>query len=174
MKPFATPYSEQHAGCSGNQLWTDTEIPIYLRSTRKDFAICYASEPMNSIASPVAMLFSSRPISLYSDEESLPCCWGLRVFKHPSTSWTSRRHPGDGCTQWPQISTGSSAPRASSRPFVVHLEPLVQFTHLASFASSAPGWMTSDPFAVFAIDFCAQLSLHRLSLPRQLLNGPSY
>jgi hypothetical protein len=47
----------------------------------------------------------------------------------------------------------SSAPRASSRPFVVHLESLVQFTHLASFASSASGWMMSDPFAAFAIDF---------------------
>jgi hypothetical protein len=40
----------------------------------------------------------------------------------------------------------------------------VQFTHLASFASSSSGWITGDLFAMFAIDFCAQLSVYRLSL----------
>jgi hypothetical protein len=52
------------------------------------------------------------------------------------------------------------------------LESLAQFTHLASFASSVSGWMTSDLFAVFAIDFCARLSLHRLALPPTLAQRP--
>jgi hypothetical protein len=46
----------------------------------------------------------------------------------------------------------------------------VQFTHLASFASSSSGWITGDLFAMFAIDFCAQLSVYRLTLPPEMVH----
>jgi hypothetical protein len=81
----------------------------------------------------------------------------------------------DAQTKLPHI-TGVctvSAGGAVFRPMIIlkqleNLETLAQFTHLASFASSASGWITSDLFAVFAIDFCAQLSVYRLSLPPAL------
>jgi hypothetical protein len=57
------------------------------------------------------------------------------------------------------------------RPMIIlkklkSLKSLVQYTHLASFASSASGWITGD---LFAINFCAQLSVHRLTLPPELM-----
>jgi hypothetical protein len=64
------------------------------------------------------------------------------------------------------------------RPIVIlkqamSLELLAQFNNLASFASSTSGWTTSDLFAMFAIDFCAQLGLYRLSLPSTLARKPA-
>jgi hypothetical protein len=64
------------------------------------------------------------------------------------------------------------------RPIVIlkqfmGLESLAQFSNLASFASSSSGWITSDLFAMFAIDFCAQLGWHRLSLPSTLAQKPA-
>jgi hypothetical protein len=61
------------------------------------------------------------------------------------------------------------------RPIIIlkrlkSLKSLSAFVHLASFASSASGWITGDLFAMFAIDFCAQLSVYRLSLPPELAN----
>jgi hypothetical protein len=63
------------------------------------------------------------------------------------------------------------------RPLVIHkelldLQSLAQFSHLASFASSSSGWITSDLFAMFAIDFCSQLSLYRLSLSSRIAQAP--
>jgi hypothetical protein len=61
------------------------------------------------------------------------------------------------------------------RPIIIlkrlkSLKSLSSFVHLASFASSESGWITGDLFAMFAIDFCAQLSVYRLTLPPELAN----
>jgi hypothetical protein len=66
-----------------------------------------------------------------------------------------------------------SAGGTVSRPMIIlkglkSLKSLVQLTHPASFASSSSGWIGGDLFALFAIDFCAQLSLYRLVLPPEI------
>jgi hypothetical protein len=45
------------------------------------------------------------------------------------------------------------------------LKSLANCTGLASSAFSSSDWITGDLFLMFAIDFCAQLSVYRLSLP---------
>jgi hypothetical protein len=52
------------------------------------------------------------------------------------------------------------------------LKSLVHYTALTSFASSCSGWITGDIFTMFAIDFCSQLSLYRLSLPSDIADKP--
>jgi hypothetical protein len=70
-----------------------------------------------------------------------------------------------------------SAGGAVFRPIIIlkqlkSIKSLCQFSHLASFASSSPGWITGDLFIMFALDFCAQLSLYRMSLPPELVDEP--
>jgi hypothetical protein len=48
------------------------------------------------------------------------------------------------------------------------LKSLLHYTALTSFASSCSGWITGDVFTMFAIYFCSQLSLYRLSLPSDI------
>jgi hypothetical protein len=60
------------------------------------------------------------------------------------------------------ISTGG----AVFKPMVIlkelkNLKSLANYRSLASFASSFSGWITSDLFLMFAIDFCAQLIVYR-------------
>jgi hypothetical protein len=52
------------------------------------------------------------------------------------------------------------------------LKSLVHYTALTSFASSCSSWITGDVFTMFAIDFCSQLSLYRLSLPSDIADEP--
>jgi hypothetical protein len=63
-----------------------------------------------------------------------------------------------------------SASGACFRPIVIlkslqKLKSLEEFQDYTSFATSANGWITSDLFLMFAIDFCAQLQLYRMNLP---------
>jgi hypothetical protein len=52
------------------------------------------------------------------------------------------------------------------------LKSLSMFTSLASFASSATEWITNELFVMFAIDFCGQVRLYRLSLPPDIADEP--
>jgi hypothetical protein len=66
-----------------------------------------------------------------------------------------------------------SAGGAVSKPIIIlkelkSLKSLANDASLASFASSFSGWITSDLFLMFAMDFCVQLRVYRLSLPPDL------
>jgi hypothetical protein len=70
-----------------------------------------------------------------------------------------------------------SAAGTCFRPIVIlkqlyQLKSLKQFENDTSFATSANGWITSDLFLMFAIDFCAQLSFYRLQLPDEIADDP--
>jgi hypothetical protein len=68
-----------------------------------------------------------------------------------------------------------SAGGACFRPIVIlpdllTLKTLTKFEHLTSFATSGTGWITADLFLMFALDFCAQLTQYRLTLPQPIAN----
>jgi hypothetical protein len=63
-----------------------------------------------------------------------------------------------------------SASGACFRPIVIlkslqKLKSLEEFQDYTSFATSTNGWITTDLFLMFTIDFCAQLTLYRVNLP---------
>jgi hypothetical protein len=71
-----------------------------------------------------------------------------------------------------------SAGGAVFKPIIIlkelkSLKSLVDYTGPASFASFSSGWITGDLFLMFAIDFCAQLSVYRLPLPPDLFEEPA-
>jgi hypothetical protein len=53
------------------------------------------------------------------------------------------------------------------------LKSLTNYIYLIFFASSSSGWITGDLFLMFPIDFCAQSSVYRLSLPPNLFEEPA-
>jgi hypothetical protein len=53
------------------------------------------------------------------------------------------------------------------------LKSLVSYIILASFASCPSGWIINDLFLMFVIDFCIQLSVHRLPLPSDRFEEPA-